>query len=401
MIAKTAVIPGFTTKPGLTAPLVWGSVTASVAAATWIGAVPTPIGLGAITACVVVASATLARRRQQAERRADHSALAMSIGGDGTWDYDLRKGTITYDDRCAQMLGYDRGHVADRLSAWGKLVHPEDLPDARQALDDYLEGRSEFYEVSVRLRDVRGCWRKILDRGRIVERDEDGKPTRVVGIHRELGSVLIPAERVTLPGEDEEDEEDTLVTRVERLASEPMALAEAVDPVHITVDATAQLLLARLQEVLDGMTERDSRRRGSPVEGASELVRRIRRLESWAGPSVEMVPLAAIVDAFAGTNVKIAIDLPIAEADPVLLLEAISLVMDALGEDTRTVRIEGTEAPSSGFVALAFSVKNVDRLEPAQRPIALAEGLLAPMRGRIAVEAARIVLELPRPSSRI
>lgn len=324
----------------------------------------------------------------------------MSIGGDGTWDYDLRKGTITYDDRCAQMLGYDRGHVADRLAAWGKLVHSADLPVAQKALDDYLDGRVDFYEVTVRLRDVRGCWRHILDRGRIVERDEKGKPTRVVGIHRDIGSTRADQNRVTLTGDD--DDADTLVEppieRVDRVDSKPLELPDPVDPVYITVDATSQLLLGRLQKQLDGMTHRDTRRLGTAAAAAGELVRRIRRLESWSGPSIELVPLAAIVDAFAGTNVRIALDLPIADADPVLLLEVISLVMDALGETSeRTIRIDGTEASSEDNVALSFTVANVDRLHPVERPLALADGLLAPMRGRVHAQPSRIVLELPRP----
>ena len=324
----------------------------------------------------------------------------MSIGGDGTWDYDLRRGTITYDDRCAQMLGYDRGHVADRLAAWGKLVHHADLPAAQKALDDYLDGRTDFYEVTVRLRDVRGCWRHILDRGQIVERDQNGKPTRVVGIHRDLGSTRTDLNRETLPGDDD-DNLDTLVEPMEpteRVDSKPMELPDPVDPVYITVDATSQLLLGRLQKQLDGMTHRDTRRLGTAAEAARELVRRIRRMESWSGPSIEMVPLAAIVDAFAGANVKIALDLPIADADPVLLLEVISLVMDAIGEASdRKIRIEGTEASSDDKVALSFAVANVDRLHPVERPLALAEGLLAPMRGRVEAQPGRIVVELPRP----
>ena len=403
MFAKTALTPAFGTKPGVLAPILWGAVAAVGAALTWFGVVPLPVGLGAITGCVVVASATLARRSQQAERRADLHALAMSIGGDGTWDYDLRAGTISYDDRCAQMLGYDRGHVADRLSAWGKLVHPEDLPHARSALDDYLDGETDAYEVTVRLRDVRGCWRHILDRGRIVERDEAGKPTRVVGIHRDLGATQAGKNRITLPGLDDDDEHDTITEPLDAAAeTKPNPVADAVepgpsDPTVVTVGAS-QLLFDRLQAQLDGMTHQPARRLGREAEQAAELVRRIRRLEAWRQPSIELVPLAAIVDAFTGPKVEIALDLPIADADPVLLFEVISLVMDALADTKpRATQIDGLEAPSEPHVALSFRVANVDRLNPAKRPLELARGLLAPMRGSLHLQPSRIVVELPRP----
>lgn len=112
--------------------------------------------------------------------------VAELIGdaGDGVWDYDLRSERVEYNAACASMLGYDAGEITSTLSQWGTLVHEEDLPQARQALDDYLEGRSDHYRVEVRLRRKGGGWTRVADCGRIVARDKRGRPTRALGIHR-------------------------------------------------------------------------------------------------------------------------------------------------------------------------------------------------------------------------
>ncbi len=111
-------------------------------------------------------------------------AELLADAGDGVWDYDLRSGRIVYSDTCATMLGYAANEITSTLSQWGTLVHEDDLPHARQALDDYLEGRSEHYRVQVRMRRKDGGWTRIQDCGRIVARDKDGRPQRACGLHR-------------------------------------------------------------------------------------------------------------------------------------------------------------------------------------------------------------------------
>jgi len=131
------------------------------------------------------------RVRDSAEESSDalpRQAVAELIGetGDGVWDYDLRTGRLLYDAACATMLGYDAGEITSTLSQWGTLVHKDDLSRARQALDDYLEGRTDHYRVEVRMRRKEGGWTRVVDCGRIVARDKQGRPQRALGIHREV-----------------------------------------------------------------------------------------------------------------------------------------------------------------------------------------------------------------------
>jgi PAS domain S-box-containing protein len=101
----------------------------------------------------------------------------------GVWEWDMRTHRLHYSDACSTMLGYAPGEIESSLSAWGKLVHPGDLARVRRALDAHLDGRSDLYHVELRLRARDGSWRWIVDRGRVVERDDNGDALRAVGVH--------------------------------------------------------------------------------------------------------------------------------------------------------------------------------------------------------------------------
>lgn len=65
------------------------------------------------------------------------------------------------------------------------LMHSDDQPQFRVRLREALKGRGQaesmFYQVEVRLKDAPHGWRWIRIAGKIVERDEDGHATRMVG----------------------------------------------------------------------------------------------------------------------------------------------------------------------------------------------------------------------------
>lgn len=108
---------------------------------------------------------------------------ALALADVGYWRWDLRHRSLSYSPTCASMLGHDPVQLGASISAWGKLVHPEDLARARAALDAWISGESPAYDVQVRIRTADGAWRWIRDRGHLLERDDAGKPIHVTGLH--------------------------------------------------------------------------------------------------------------------------------------------------------------------------------------------------------------------------
>jgi PAS domain S-box-containing protein len=112
--------------------------------------------------------------------------LALSGAGLGSWDWDLQTRRAVFDQRWAAMLGFFSEEIEPHVSAWENLIHSEDKPRVMEILHAHLEGRKPMFEAEYRLRAKSGEWQWILTRGRVVERDEHGKPVRVAGTNLDI-----------------------------------------------------------------------------------------------------------------------------------------------------------------------------------------------------------------------
>lgn len=126
------------------------------------------------------------RLRADLETQRTRLALALKGANLGLWDRDLMSDALIVDERWAGMLGYRVDDFAAVKDPWVALIHPDDLPVAKRAFKDHLEGRSPQYEAEFRMRAKDGQWRWILSRGRITERDAEGRPLRVTGTHLDI-----------------------------------------------------------------------------------------------------------------------------------------------------------------------------------------------------------------------
>lgn len=116
---------------------------------------------------------------RQSEERFD---LAVRGTDAGIWDWDLANNKVYYSPRWKSMLGYSDEEIRGHYIEWEKRVHPEDIARALATIQNYLEGLSEDYELSHRLRHKDGSYRWVLARG-VAVREHNGKPYRMVGSH--------------------------------------------------------------------------------------------------------------------------------------------------------------------------------------------------------------------------
>ena len=120
---------------------------------------------------------------RESQQRLD---LALSGAGLGTWDWDLQTRKAVFDQRWAEMLGFFSEEIEPHVSGWESLIHSEDKPRVMEILHAHLEGRTPLFEAEYRLRAKSGGWVWILTRGRVVERDRDGKPLRATGTNLDI-----------------------------------------------------------------------------------------------------------------------------------------------------------------------------------------------------------------------
>ncbi|MCS3903058.1 diguanylate cyclase (GGDEF)-like protein/PAS domain S-box-containing protein [Methylohalomonas lacus] len=124
------------------------------------------------------------------EMRESEQRLELAIEGAelGTWDWNIRTGHVTFNDRWAKMLGYSLEEIDTHISSWEKRVHPDDAEETREILARHLRGDIEIYESRHRLRHKDGHWIWVLDKGKVIERNEVGDPVRACGTHLDISS---------------------------------------------------------------------------------------------------------------------------------------------------------------------------------------------------------------------
>ncbi len=112
--------------------------------------------------------------------------LAVKAANLGTWDYDVKKGILRFNKEWARMLGDSTDKLSREISELRDIVHPEDRRKVFEKLNWHLSGEREDYEAEYRIKCKCGKWRWIFSRGRIFERDADGKPVRMFGINLDI-----------------------------------------------------------------------------------------------------------------------------------------------------------------------------------------------------------------------
>jgi PAS domain S-box-containing protein len=121
------------------------------------------------------------------EENRQHLALVIEGSDVGTWEWNVRTNETRFNEQWAAMLGYTIEELTPYdYATWERLVHPGDLGQARQALADCVEGRTTDYNCEFRMRHKDGRWVWILDRGRIMTRDDVGKALSMFGTHTDI-----------------------------------------------------------------------------------------------------------------------------------------------------------------------------------------------------------------------
>ena len=83
------------------------------------------------------------------------------------------------------MLGYSEDEIQPHVSAWERLLHPDDIPRAETLFASVAEG-GLTYEGEFRLRHKAGHYIHVRSRGYPVRREPGGSVVRIVGTHFDL-----------------------------------------------------------------------------------------------------------------------------------------------------------------------------------------------------------------------
>ncbi|MDJ0698237.1 MAG: EAL domain-containing protein [Woeseiaceae bacterium] len=124
------------------------------------------------------------RDREVLDELRERNDLVSITANDGIWDFDGESKRISLSRRWKSMLGYDPNDQ-DLMLDWYHLVHPDDMARVQASMRSHLEGKSEFFESTHRMKHQNGDWRWMKSRAKAVT-DGNGRLLRLLGVEVDI-----------------------------------------------------------------------------------------------------------------------------------------------------------------------------------------------------------------------
>ena len=181
----------------------------------------------------------LQRTNQELETLNTRFELALEETDTGVWEWDLDTDEVIWDDASEQLYGYDPGEFPGTFEAFTDRVHDEDLPAVRDAIESAIETGNE-YRADFQLTPDDGRQRWLQVRG-VVEYDESGEPTRMIGIQTDITDQK-QRERAVEQAREE-------LRQIIDLIPDPLFVKNQDDEVLLSNEANAELLGSTPDEI--------------------------------------------------------------------------------------------------------------------------------------------------------
>jgi hypothetical protein len=138
------------------------------------------------------AARDLVRLRENDERL----RLAFSVANQGWFDLDLRTGIVSVSPEYPRLIGADPADFHSSLQEWQDNIHPDDRPGVLAAFQECLTTGGPR-SMEYRRRHRNGSWIWLSSIGRIIERDAQQRPLRMIGIHTDISARRLAEQRLT------------------------------------------------------------------------------------------------------------------------------------------------------------------------------------------------------------
>jgi len=105
---------------------------------------------------------------------------------EGTWDWNANSGHVDRSPGWYRMLGYEVAIFLKNVFTWENIIHPDDYDRVMKHFELYINGENDEYCIEYRCKKADGKYIWIIDRGKIVEYNEDGTVARMIGAHQNI-----------------------------------------------------------------------------------------------------------------------------------------------------------------------------------------------------------------------
>ncbi|MBC8131555.1 MAG: PAS domain-containing protein [Deltaproteobacteria bacterium] len=129
-----------------------------------------------------------ARKQAEIDARllAQRLMLATDAASIGIWDWDLQADTWYASPTYFTMLGYPPNEGLLDRGVWFDRLHPDDKAAVAEKIQSVLAGGVAPYAYEARMRHADGSYRWISVVGRVLEVNEHGKASRLLGVRTDI-----------------------------------------------------------------------------------------------------------------------------------------------------------------------------------------------------------------------
>nr|WP_321513690.1 diguanylate cyclase [uncultured Pseudodesulfovibrio sp.] len=110
--------------------------------------------------------------------------LATDAGNIGIWEWDLSTNDLYWDHKMMELYEVKEGEFSGMYEVWRKRVHPDDIAEVEQRLNESIKQKSQF-EFEFRIIHPDNSIHVIHSAG-LVQTDDDGVSSRMIGINSDI-----------------------------------------------------------------------------------------------------------------------------------------------------------------------------------------------------------------------
>lgn len=137
-------------------------------------------------------------RRYQSKLEQSEERLRLSLWGSGDelWDWDMQEGQLYRSSSWHQPL--EKPGDSQQFPPNRSEIHPQDVERVTSALQQHMHGMTPIFEASYRIKAANGQWIWVLDRGKVVQLNEQGQAIRMTGTLKNIQQLKETEERLSL-----------------------------------------------------------------------------------------------------------------------------------------------------------------------------------------------------------
>lgn len=114
--------------------------------------------------------------------------FALDASSEGIWDLDVEKNLVYFSSQSMKMIGFEEKDTIISRDFWDNRIHPEDKHKYLQDFEDHINEHKPYYKNLQRILTKDNGYKYILSKGRVIERDLQMNPKRIIGTHSDISA---------------------------------------------------------------------------------------------------------------------------------------------------------------------------------------------------------------------